>query len=196
LAQDSSNPEFWESRYRDNLIPWDAGGVPDSLQKYARNLPPATRVLIPGCGSAYEAAYLSARGCDVLAIDFSPAAVEAARKNLAGSGNIVCLADFFDFDFGQPFDVIYERAFLCALPRNMSSRYVDRCAELLRPNGVIAGFFFFAETPKGPPFGTSRAELDALMQPRFDRVEDRPVADSIDVFAGKERWQVWRILRP
>ena len=192
MAQDSSKPEFWESRYRDNVIPWDAGKAPASLQEYARNLSPGARVLIPGCGSAYEAAYLAGKGFDVLAIDFSPAAVAAAQKNLSGLGDIVRLADFFDFDFGQPFDVIYERAFLCALPRKMWSGYPDRCAELLKPNGVVTGFFFFADSPKGPPFGTSQAELDGLMQPRFDRVEDLPVADSIDVFAGRERWQVWR----
>jgi SAM-dependent methyltransferase len=192
LAQDSSKPDFWESRYRDNFIPWDAGTVPASLQEYARNLSPGARVLIPGCGSAYEAAHLSDKGCEVLAIDFSPAAVEAARKNLAGLGCIVRLADFFDFDFGRPFDVIYERAFLCALPRKMWGGYADRCAQLLKPNGVIAGFFFFADTPKGPPFGTSQAELDALLKPQFDRIDDHPVADSIAVFAGKERWQVWR----
>ena len=192
MAQDSSKPDFWESRYRDNLIPWDAGKVPALLQEYARNLSAGTRVLIPGCGSAYEAAYLSAKGGDVLAIDFSPVAVEAARKNLGGSGDIVRLADFFDFDFGQRYDVIYERAFLCALPRKMWSGYADRCADLLKSNGIIAGFFFFSDSPKGPPFGTSQAELDTLMQPRFDCVEDRPVVDSIEVFAGKERWQVWR----
>jgi hypothetical protein len=74
----------------------------------------------------------------------------------------------------------------------MWSGYATRCAELLQPDGVIAGFFFFAETRKGPPFGTSQPELHALMQPQFDRIEDLPVADSIEVFAGKERWQVWR----
>ena len=192
MAQDSSKADFWESRYRDNVIPWDAGKVPASLQEYTRTLLPGARVLIPGCGSAYEAAFLAHKGLDVLAIDFSPAAVDAARKNLAGFGDIVRLADFFDFDFGRPFDVIYERAFLCALPRTMWSRYADRCAELLKPNGVIAGYFFFTDTPKGPPFGTSQAELATLLQARFDRVEDRPVADSIEIFAGKERWMVWR----
>ena len=192
MAQDSSKADFWESRYRDNVIPWDAGKVPASLQEYTRTLLPGARVLIPGCGSAYEAAFLAHKGLDVLAIDFSPAAVDAARKNLAGFGDIVRLADFFDFDFGRPFDVIYERAFLCALPRKMWGGYADRCAELLKPNGVIAGYFFFTDTPKGPPFGTSQAELATLMQARFDRVEDRPVADSIEIFAGKERWMVWR----
>ena len=192
MAQDSSKADFWESRYRDNVIPWDAGKVPASLQEYTRTLLPGARVLIPGCGSAYEAAFLAHKGLDVLAIDFSPAAVDAARKNLAGFGDIVRLADFFDFDFGRPFDVIYERAFLCALPRKMWGGYADRCAELLKPDGVIAGYFFFTDTPKGPPFGTSQAELATLLQARFDRVEDRPVADSIEIFAGKERWMVWR----
>ncbi|HYJ20159.1 MAG TPA: hypothetical protein VEW72_13395, partial [Burkholderiales bacterium] len=67
------------------------------------------------------------------------------------------------------------------------------CAELLKPGGVIAGFFFFAESPKGPPFGTSQVELDALLGFAFARIEDSPVTDSIDVFSGKERWQVWKL---
>jgi SAM-dependent methyltransferase len=192
LAQDSSKPEFWESRYRDNLIPWDAGKVPATLKDYVSGMSPGARILIPGCGSGYEAAYLAGRGFDVLAIDFSPAAVATARKNLGALANLVRLADFFNFTSGPPFDVIYERAFLCALPRKMWAGYAARCAELLKPAGLIAGFFFFADTPKGPPFGTSPSELEELMQPGFERIDDRPVADSIEVFAGRERWQVWR----
>ena len=192
MAQDSSKPDFWDSRYRDKIIPWDAGKVPAALREYEPTIARGARILIPGCGSGYEAAYLAGRGFDVLAIDFSPAAVAAARKNLGTLADIVRLADFFEFASGPPFDVIYERAFLCALPRQMWAGYADRCAELLKPSGVIAGFFFFADTPKGPPFGTNMLELDGLLQPQFERVDDRPVADSIQVFAGKERWQVWK----
>ncbi len=195
MAQDSSKPEFWESRYRDHIIPWDAGKVPAALQAFAHTLAPRTRILVPGCGSAYEAAFLHKRGFDVVAIDFSAAAVEVAQKNLDPFGHIVRLADFFAFDAGQPFDVIYERAFLCALPRTLWARYAVRCAELLSPNGVIAGFFFFADTPRGPPFGTSEAELNARLGERFERIDDRGVADSIAIFQGKERWQVWQRLR-
>ena len=192
MAQDSSKPEFWESRYRDNVVPWDAGKVPAALQEYARNLAPGARVLIPGCGSAYEAAYLSDKGFDVLAIDFSPAAVEVAQKNLGRFGNIVRLADFFAFDFGRPFDVIYERAFLCALPPRMCPQFAPRTAHLLRPGGELAGFFFFQITERGPPFGTSPDALHALLDPGFELVEDKAVTDSIPVFQGAERWQVWR----
>ena len=109
-----------------------------------------------------------------------------------GDGDIVRLADFFAFDFDQPFDVIYERAFLCALPRKMWDGYAERSAQILKPGGVIAGFFYFADSPKGPPFGTSGPELEALLGRWFTLAGDQPVTDSIEVFAGKEHWMVWR----
>jgi SAM-dependent methyltransferase len=192
MTQDSSRPAFWESRYRDHVTPWDAGETPERLRVYARTLKPGVRILIPGCGSAYEAAYLAQQGFDVLAIDFSPAAVAAAQNLLKDRRDIARLADFFSFEADDRFDVIYERAFLCALPRTRWKDYAARCAQLLKPGGLIAGFFFFDDSPRGPPFGTHATELDALLGADFRLIEDIPVADSIPVFAGKERWMVWR----
>jgi hypothetical protein len=65
-------------------------------------------------------------------------------------------------------------------------------AELLPQGALLAGFFFLGATPKGPPFGIERAELDVLLTPYFDLIEDEPVSDSIPVFAGRERWLTWR----
>jgi SAM-dependent methyltransferase len=192
LAQDSSRSDFWESRYRDQVTPWDAGKVPDALREYAKRIRSGSRILIPGCGSAYEASYLAENGFNVLAIDFSPAAVELAMKNLSRFGDIVRLADFFEFDYGKPYDVIYERAFLCALPPRMWPQYAPRTAQLIRPGGELAGFFYFRETEKGPPFGTTHEALHALLDRHFELVEDRVVTDSIPVFQDAERWQVWR----
>lgn len=191
MAQDSSQPEFWETRYRDHVIPWDAGKVPASLLDYAKQLKPGSRVLIPGCGSAYEAYYLLENGFDVLAIDFSQAAVEAAQSTLACFPDRVKFADFFQFDYGQPWDCVYERAFLCALPPKMWPQYAERMAEIIRPGGTLAGFFFFKKTERGPPFGTSPEALHALLDPHFELVKDLPVHDSIEVFKGAERWQIW-----
>jgi hypothetical protein len=192
MAQDSSLPGFWETRYRDHVTPWDAGSVPAALRHYARRLEPASRVLIPGCGSAYEAQYLLENGFDALAIDFSQAAVEAAQHTLARFPGRVRFADFFEFDFGAPCDCVYERAFLCALPPKMWPQYAERMAEIIRPGGTLAGFFFFKETPRGPPFGTTPEALAALLDPWFERTEDLPVENSIEVFKGAERWQVWQ----
>jgi SAM-dependent methyltransferase len=173
-------------------MPWDAGKVPLSLKQYLPKIPRGARILVPGCGSGYEARYLAESAFDVLAIDFSPAALELAQKNLGRFTRIAQLADFFEFDYGAPFDVLYERAFLCSLPKKTWQRYAERSAEILKSGGVIAGFFFFAEGDRGPPFGTGLAELCSLLEPAFELIDDQPVTDSIEIFAGKERWQVWR----
>ena len=67
-----------------------------------------------------------------------------------------------------------------------------RVAELLPPDGLLAGFFFVCDWPKGPPFGILPEQLDELLTPNLERVEDAAVDDSISVFSGRERWQVWR----
>lgn len=189
---DSSLSDFWDQRYRNGITPWDAGQVPGALRRHMRDFPPGARVLIPGCGSAYESYYLLENGFDALAIDFSPPAVARAKSQVGRFADRVLEADFFAFEFAERFDVMYERAFLCALPRKMWPAYAARSAELLKPGGIIAGFFFFDVNPKGPPFGTSAQELEGLLGSRFECVQDEAVDDSLPVFQGRERWQVWR----
>lgn len=195
MAQDSSKPDFWETRYRTEVTPWDAGGTPARFRRYIEGLPKESRILIPGCGSGYEVAVCSEAGMDVLAIDFSPAAVESAQKNLGSLADRVVLADFFEFAFDTAFDVMYERAFLCALPRRMWSSYAKRTSQLLKPGGAIAGFWFFDDNERGPPFGTSERELHELLGQSFERLSDESVEESIPMFQGKERWQEWRVTK-
>jgi hypothetical protein len=151
-------------------------------------------VLIPGCGSSYEVRAFAQAGFEVIAIDFAPAAVERARRILGPLAQLVRLEDFFKFDPGGPFDLVYERAFLCALPRHKWPRYAPRLSELLRPEGKLAGFFFFDDKEPGPPFGLKAGELDKLLGEHLDRIADAAVSDSIPIFSGKERWQIWRRL--
>ena len=148
-------------------------------------------MLIPGCGSSYEVRAFAEAGHEVIAIDFAPAAVERARRILGPLSDRVRLADFFEFDFGAPFDLVYERAFLCSLPRPLRPRYAQRAVELLGPLGRVAGFFFFEDGERGPPFGLRSGELEMLLGEHFERTADAAVGDSIPIFSGKERWQVW-----
>lgn len=193
MAQDSSRPDFWDSRFRDGVTPWDAGGVPPRLLAWLERRKSPSSVLVPGCGTGYEARLLAARGHEVLAIDFSDAALEAARRRHPEPPGLFRKADFFALTEG-PFDLVYERAFLCALPRARWPDWGRRMAELVRPGGELAGFFFLDDNQRGPPFGTSRAELGALLSGAFELTEaaDVPPADSIPVFKGKEIWQVWK----
>ncbi|MDB5771299.1 MAG: SAM-dependent methyltransferase, partial [Burkholderia sp.] len=80
--RDPSSPGFWTERFEQRFTPWDRGGVPVALQQFVAAAPKPLVTLIPGCGVGYEAAYLSEMGWDVTAIDFSPAAVAAARNVL------------------------------------------------------------------------------------------------------------------
>ncbi len=193
MPADSSRPDFWDTRYRDGVTPWDAGGVPTQLAVWLLNKKPSLKVLIPGAGTGYEVRAFHGHGHDVLAIDFSEAAVEAARKELGPLSRLLRKADFFALEEGQ-FDLVYERAFLCALPRALWPQWASRMAELLRPGGELAGFFYFDDHPKGPPFGIAPAELRALLEKAFELTEEQlvPASQSIPVFAGKEIWQVWK----
>ncbi len=189
--EDAAQPEFWEKRFRENFTPWDAGRVPEALEKFLGTEPRGRRVLIPGCGSGYEVRAFAEAGHDVLAVDFAPAAVERAQKILGPLSERVHLADFFEFDFGPPFDLVYERAFLCSLPRALRPHYVRRALELLLAQGRLAGFFFFEGGERGPPFGLKPGELETLLGGHFAQTSDAAVQDSIPIFAGKERWQIW-----
>ena len=191
--EDAARPEFWEKRFGEGFTPWDAGRVPAALEQFLRTEPRGQRVLIPGCGSGYEVRAFADAGFEVLAIDFAPAAVEQAHRILGPLSELVRLGDFFKLDPKGRFDLVYERAFLCALPRRLWPDYAPRVAELLHPAGRLAGFFYFDDAERGPPFGLKAGELEALLGERFDRVTDAAVGDSIPIFTGKERWQVWSL---
>jgi SAM-dependent methyltransferase len=191
-SKDPNAQAFWDERFADRFTPWDQGDVPQALRKFAAAADKPMTVLIPGCGSGREVGFLSDLGWDVTAIDFSPAAVAAAKAQLGSWAERVQRADFFSFVPQRVPALIYERAFLCALPRVRWPEIAARWAALLRPGGLIAGFFYFDDAPKGPPFGAAPGEIDDLLNPCFEKIEDAAVADSVPVFAGKERWQVWR----
>jgi SAM-dependent methyltransferase len=191
--RDPADAEFWDLRYAASFAPWDAGRVPQALQDFVQASRRALRVLVPGCGSAWDVRYLAEQGWDVTGIDFSAEAVRATRERLGVHAGRVREGDAFAPIAGEPFEMVYERAFLCALPRRLRPAWAARMARLVQPGGVLAGYFYFDQGERGPPFPLrDDAELRALLEPAFSRVEDAPVTDSLPVFAGHERWQVWR----
>lgn len=199
-SRDPSQPDFWNERFAADFKPWDQGDVPPALRSFLAGVAaPGRRVLIPGCGSAYEAGWLDGRGFDVTAIDYSEAALARARRVLPEpiAQRVLRLADFFAFG-EPPFDWIYERAFLAALPPALWPAWARRLPQLLTGHGELAGLFFVGDTlpqpRRGPPFVTTRAELDAMLAADFDCLEDEPVpaAQSLPVFASRERWMRWR----
>ena len=191
-SRDPLSPGFWDERFERGFTPWDLNGVPAALRDFAAHTEGARTVLIPGCGNAWELGFLLDAGWDATAIDFSPSAVRRARQLAGPWASRVVEADFFTWQPPRPLNLIYERAFLCAMPPALWPRVAARWAALLAPGGLLAGFFFLGRTLKGPPFDIDQAELDALLAPHFELVEEGPVTDSLPVFVGQERWMVWR----
>ncbi len=215
-SRDPLSPAFWDERFEKDFTPWDKGGAPERLRRFIAEWPAgaggsaavhpqpaasaaaglgrpaAPAVLITGCGSAYELKLMCEAGWDATAIDFSHAAVAAAQQVAGPWRARVLEADFFACTPPRPLDLIYERAFLCAMPRAMWPRLVQRWAALLAPGALLAGCFFYDSNPKGPPFGSSPEELQGLLAPFFDCILAEPISDSIEVFAGKEVWLEWR----
>jgi SAM-dependent methyltransferase len=190
--RDPGEAEFWDLRYGARFAPWDAGKVPAQLRAFVQARAPV-KVLVPGCGSAWDVRFLAQAGIDVLGIDFSHEALAASREVLGIFAGRVRHGDFFAPIPETPFDAVYERAFLCALPRRLWAHWALRMAQLVKPGAWLAGFFLFDEGDRGPPFPLhSQEELQGLLEPAFERLEDAAALDSIPVFEGKERWQVWR----
>jgi len=158
-------------------------------------LPAKRKVLIPGCGQDYRTvdAFRNA-GHQVTAIDFSPIAVESTNKALSKTGTKVILGDFFNYDFkAAPFEIIYERTFLCSLPPSLWKNYATRLVQLLSPGGMLAGFFFYGDEPDPPPFPLSESKASELFEGRFELKTSELVTDSLSIFAGKEKWQEWQL---
>ncbi|RDK11550.1 methyltransferase domain-containing protein [Cupriavidus lacunae] len=190
-TRNAADPAFWDERFEQGFTPWDQGGVPEEFRQFIESRA-LCRTLVPGCGNGWEAAWLFERGWPVTAIDFSPQAVASAWRTLGPAGAVVQQGDFFAFTPQQACELIYERAFLCALPPAMRADYAARVAQLLPPGGLLAGYFYLGENRGGPPFAMPAEELEALLAPGFERLEDRSSAAPLPVFQGQERWQVWR----
>lgn len=191
-SSDSNQPDFWTRRYAAGKTPWD-GGVPSALKSFVERSSVPGKVLVLGCGSGYEIQAFYAAGYDVSAIDFSPAAVEQAKRVLGHLAERVILGDFFTYDFGQRrFDLIYERTFLCSMTSSRWPEYVDRMAELLLPGGRLIGVFLYGQTlSSGPPFPLTEPQAEQLFKKRFQLLQSEVMTDSLPLFRDMERWQEW-----
>jgi thiopurine S-methyltransferase len=124
--------------------------------------------------------WLAEQGYDVTGVELSPLAAEAFFKEQgmahfktekdmgltyqaqALSLRIVC-GDFFVFD-APPFDALYDRAALIALPQEQRAPYTDRCCRLLADGAAIllATLEYDQRQMEGPPYSVPEAAVASL----------------------------------
>jgi hypothetical protein len=191
----STRPDFWSQRYVSGRTPWQLAHLPARLSIFLQSLPAKRNVLIPGCGRDHRTIESFLRADHrVTAIDFSRVAVESTNKEIADVGGKVILGDFFTHNFeAAPFDLIYERTFLCSLPPRLWKDYAARVAQLLRAHGTLAGFFFYGDEVDPPPYPLTESQATEIFGAQFDLKKSEPVTDSLSIFAGSEKWQEWQL---
>jgi SAM-dependent methyltransferase len=163
------NETYWENRWQQGQTGWDLGEASPPLKAYLDGVSDKSlAILIPGCGNAYEAAYLVERGfTDVTLLDIAPTAVARLREQFGDRVKAV-ETDFFAWE--GAYDLIFEQTFFCALPPHQRPAYVRHVHHLLKPGGRLVGVLFDREFgTEGPPFGGSRAEYETLFAPFFTR---------------------------
>ena len=171
---------FWNDRYKAGDTGWDMGQVSPPLKGYIDQLANKDiRVLIPGCGNAYEADYLLSRGfTNITLLDVAPLLVMKLRKTFHNrEGLRIVLGDFFSHQ-GE-YDLILEQTFFCALEPSFRKAYRDKMLSLLTPGGTLAGVLFNTNFEKeGPPFGGSQKEYRDLFSGHFGKVRIKPCYNS------------------
>ncbi|HEY4652040.1 MAG TPA: methyltransferase [Pontibacter sp.] len=186
--QQEFDAAYWQQRYQLNQTGWDTSGITTPLKEYFDQLTAKDlRILIPGCGNAYEAEYLFNQGfTQVYVADVAPAPLENfANRVQHFPKEHLLLQNFFDLQ-GQ-YDLIVEQTFFCALNPDLRAAYARKCAELLVPGGKLVGLLFDTTFEReGPPFGGSAEEYRQYFEPYFRFVHFERAYNSITPRQGSE----------
>lgn len=183
------NSDYWSARYEEGSTGWDLGGISPPLKAYIDQLDESwkqRKILIPGCGRAYEAEYLYKLGYqEVYLLDFASQPLEDFLvRNPNFPKEQLIQSDFFAFE-GQ-FDLILEQTMFCAISPLDREKYISKIASLLTENGKFVGLLFNRDFEGGPPFGGNLEEYSLLFKRHLNIILMEPCHNSISPRLGSE----------
>lgn len=180
--------QYWNERYLEGNIPWDAGVPTPPIKAYMEQLEDkGMRILVPGAGNAYEAEYLHKKGfTNVYVCDWAEKAIQLFRERVPDfPPDHTIVSDFFRLE--PAYELVLEQTFFCALPPSMRRDYASKVSELLTTNGKLAGLLFKElPIPQGPPFGGNKAEYLDLFGQYFHELKIEDCYNSINPRMGNE----------
>jgi 2-polyprenyl-3-methyl-5-hydroxy-6-metoxy-1,4-benzoquinol methylase len=182
-------------------LPWHREQPPALLERVVAQRPTRGRALDLGCGQGTHAVYLAEQGYSVVAVDFVPAALAAARTRAeqAGVGVELRECDVVEYEAPSPFDVVLDSGCLHHLPRGKVGAYRRRLDEWLAPGGDYV-LVHFAHRPRafwvpaGPKHMT-REEAIVFFAPLELQAEDETHFD-VPLPMGRMRAGVYWFSRP
>ena len=171
---------YWREKWEKNEIGFHDREVNPALPACWPDTAPG-RVFVPLCGKSLDMLWLAERGwqvvgcelADVAARDFFAEAglepVHDVREHstVYEAGSVaIHVGDIFSIDWSSepPFDALYDRAALVALPPAERVRYARLIAGLMRPGavGVVVTLDYDQAAMAGPPFAVGTVELERL----------------------------------
>jgi thiopurine S-methyltransferase len=180
--------KYWSVRYQEKTDSWDIVDVSTPLKNIIDSISNKDlKILIPGCGNAYEAIYALKKGFkNIFVLDYAIEPLENfAHRNPDFPKEQMILGDFFKHE--AKYDILLEQTFFCALDPILRIDYVKKCHELLNEKGSIQGVLFNCEFEKeGPPFGGNINEYQKLFEPYFIIKKMDICTDSIAPRMGRE----------
>lgn len=201
----------WEAIWATGVDKGELFDCENALPEFTRRLKerslPLTstegRALVPGCGRGYDVEILSRSQLfrHVIGIEISTTATESAQTYLQSitpklpDNYEVIVADFFTHDFGKA-DLIYDYAFMCALPPQRRQEWGQRMAFLINPGGLLITIIYpDVDKQGGPPWSVHFADYNDVLQHAFV-VKEGPTAlgEGAAHFRRRDRtsWCLWQ----
>lgn len=160
---------YWNEKYSRGETGWDIGYVSTPLKEYFDQLKDKSiKILIPGAGNGYEAAYLYEIGFkNVFMLDISKTAIDEFEMNNPNFPIENILHEDFFMHKGK-YDMIVEQTFFCAIEPKCRNEYANKMYELLNECGKFIGLLF--DDPlnsESPPYGGNKDEYEDYFRKYF-----------------------------
>ncbi len=179
---------YWQKRWDEGQTGWDIGAPSPALTKYFDSLENKNiKILIPGCGNAYEAEYLFKNGFEnTYVVDISDLAIKSFLNRFPKFPSQNAFHGDF-FEQRGAFDLIVEQTFFCALDPTQRPAYAKKMHGLLADKGRLMGLLFdiplFADHP---PYGGNAQEYQSYFAPYFNFLRFEKATASIAPRLGNE----------
>ena len=186
------NKNFWNDKYVNSKTGWDVGEITTPLKEYFDQLNnKKVKILIPGCGNAYEAEYLfKNKFSSTFILDYSEQALTNFINRVPNFSKKQLLNDNF-FDTQGEYDIIIEQTFFCAINKNKRRDYFAKMSDLLKAQGKLIGLLFDDNLNEDhPPFGGSKSEYKKYLEPYFHIKVFETAYNSINSRKGRELFMI------
>lgn len=195
---DYQEENYWTERYTNGNTGWDIGYASTPLKTYIDQLgDKSLKILIPGAGNAYEAAYLWKKGFhNIFILDISAVPLADFLRLHPNFPKYQLLQEDFFKHSGQ-YDLILEQTFFCSFVPTEKQRYAyaKKMAGLLSPSGKLVGVWFdipLTGDMEKRPFGGNKELYKRYLGKYLEVVRLEPCHNSIPQRQGKELFGIFQ----